>query len=266
MPHGLMPSHAAAMGRGGDTEVGHLTEGEVVVPRKLAAEPDLRAQLIQAFERAGVPMGRYTVGGRDDSRNPETGMREYYSPGGSGGGPDSSGPDGGPGGGGGGSPGGDGGPGSESPSEGFSGPGGQADSPSRGGPSMGGDPGGGDPGSGTNFGLANFNDTMEDFALGLVPGLSFARAMDPVTRDIAEFFGVPRGPVGSTFDHNSGTFFSPPSEVRGGDPGPGRSYAAPYRGNWVPQTRDYRENYSGSGFYTPPANRQVPSWQRYLNI
>ena len=78
MPHGLMPSRAAAMGRGGDTEVGHLTEGEVVVPRQLAAEPDLREQLIMAFEKAGVPMGRYEVGGTDDSRNPETGMREYF--------------------------------------------------------------------------------------------------------------------------------------------------------------------------------------------
>ena len=78
MPHGLMPNRAAAMGRGGDDQVGHLTSGEVVVPRQLAAEPDLRAELMQAFEKAGVPMGRYEVGGRDDSRNPQTGMREYF--------------------------------------------------------------------------------------------------------------------------------------------------------------------------------------------
>ena len=75
---GLMPSKLAAMGRGGDTEIGHLTKGEVVLPRALADSPSLRDELTRAFERAGIPIGRYTVGGQDDSINPRTGMREFF--------------------------------------------------------------------------------------------------------------------------------------------------------------------------------------------
>ena len=78
----------AGMGRGGDTMVGHLTPGEVVLPADVLAQPGVRAGVGRAFWQAGVPMGRYTVGGRDDSRNPRTGMREYAigDPGGIGGG------------------------------------------------------------------------------------------------------------------------------------------------------------------------------------
>ena len=75
---GLMPRQLAAMGRGGDDEVAHVTTGEIVIPRNLADSPTLRDELTRAFERAGIPIGRYTVGGKDDSRNPATGMREYY--------------------------------------------------------------------------------------------------------------------------------------------------------------------------------------------
>ena len=62
----------------GDTQVGHLTPGEVVVPQNVLAQGDTRGQLAQGFEQAGAPMGRYEVGGPDDSINPATGMREYY--------------------------------------------------------------------------------------------------------------------------------------------------------------------------------------------
>lgn len=115
----------ARRGRGGDTEVGHLTRGEVVVPADVLGQPGVKDRLLFGFSRARMPMGRYTVGGRDDSRNPRTGMREYR-----GGGAEGTGE-------GGGGQGGEG-PGAEDPSEGFSGPGGAADAPSRGGPSGGG--------------------------------------------------------------------------------------------------------------------------------
>ena len=76
---GLMPRRLAAeMGRNGDSELAHVSPGEVVLPRRIADAPDLRAELIQAFEKAGVPIERYRVGGMDDSRNPETGLREYW--------------------------------------------------------------------------------------------------------------------------------------------------------------------------------------------
>ena len=113
----------ARQGRGGDTTIAHLTPGELVVPPTVLAQMGTAEQLRRGFAAAGLDMGRYTVGGSDDSRNPATGMREYR-----GGGAEGTG-DPGPGGGG------NEGPGPEDPSEGFSGEGGLADSPSRGGPS-----------------------------------------------------------------------------------------------------------------------------------
>lgn len=72
------PRRLAAMGRGGDNEVGHLTRGELVVPKGLLRNPELRASLAGAFERARLPMSRFEVGARGNSRNPRTGMREFY--------------------------------------------------------------------------------------------------------------------------------------------------------------------------------------------
>ena len=67
----------AKKGRGGDTMLGHLSPGEVVVPADVLAQPGVRERLLFGFAGAGLEPGRYTVGGRDDSRNPRTGMREY---------------------------------------------------------------------------------------------------------------------------------------------------------------------------------------------
>lgn len=67
----------AQMGQGGDTEVGHLTPGEIVVPKSAMTPAVLRA-LKGAFKSAGLDMGRYVVGGADDSANPETGARQFY--------------------------------------------------------------------------------------------------------------------------------------------------------------------------------------------
>ena len=74
--HGMMRK----MGRFGDTELGHLTPGEVVVPPQVAGP--LMPALQRGFAEAGAPMGRYIVGGDDDSINPMTGAREYFFDGG----------------------------------------------------------------------------------------------------------------------------------------------------------------------------------------
>ena len=118
----MQAQRLARMGRGTDSEVGHLTPGEVVVPREVLAQMGTSEQLRRGFVAAGIDMGRYTVGGGDDARNPRTGMREFRGGGAEGTG--DPGPNGG----------GEGGPGAEDPSEGFTGPGGAADAPSRGGP------------------------------------------------------------------------------------------------------------------------------------
>jgi len=74
MPDQMMPPpQAADMGRNGDTTVGHLTPGEVVVPVDLQT-PQLMAALMEAL---GPDFGRYQVGGDDDSINPQTGMPEF---------------------------------------------------------------------------------------------------------------------------------------------------------------------------------------------
>ena len=74
MPDQMMPPpQAADMGRSGDTTVGHLTPGEVVVPVDLQT-PQLMAALMEAL---GPDFGRYQVGGDDDSINPQTGMPEF---------------------------------------------------------------------------------------------------------------------------------------------------------------------------------------------
>ena len=78
---GLMSRRMARAGRGGDTTVGHLTPGEVVVPERVLGQGDTGRQLIEGFAQAGLPIGRYRVGGMDDSRNPMTGMREFFDPG-----------------------------------------------------------------------------------------------------------------------------------------------------------------------------------------
>lgn len=66
-------------GRRGDSVLAHLTPGEVVVPVSvLRAVPGLGDLLAESFTRANLDVGRYIVGGADDSRNPKTGLPEYY--------------------------------------------------------------------------------------------------------------------------------------------------------------------------------------------
>lgn len=66
-------------GRRGDSVLAHLTPGEVVVPVSvLRAVPGLGDLLAESFTRANLDLGRYTVGGADDSVNPATGLPEYY--------------------------------------------------------------------------------------------------------------------------------------------------------------------------------------------
>ena len=245
---GLMPKRMADMGRRGDTEIGHLTPGEVVVPDAVLSQGDIRQRLEQAFGGAGMRFGRYEVGGMDDSRNPETGMREYYGGPGDQGGPDGgrSGGTAGPGGPGG--PGGTGdGPGSEDPSEGFSGPGGLADSPGRGGPSAGGGPEGG----------LSLSDMLSNFfsprmgnpgILGAITGMSTVTnpaIADAYSRISNAAFGVDPGPVGSSFDHDSRSYISPPGDPAQGDGMPGTTDPADEE---TPRRR---------GYYTPPMRQST---------
>lgn len=69
----------AREGRGGDTEIGHLTPGEIVVPKAILKRfPALRTALFDAFREAGIEPERYVVGEDENSVNPETGAPEFF--------------------------------------------------------------------------------------------------------------------------------------------------------------------------------------------
>jgi hypothetical protein len=79
--HGELVQHIEArllalQGRGGDTELAHLTPGEVVVPPQLQT-PEVIQALQRAAQNAGVDLARYTAGSQASSVNPETGLDEY---------------------------------------------------------------------------------------------------------------------------------------------------------------------------------------------
>ncbi|MEQ8510646.1 MAG: hypothetical protein RIB43_16705, partial [Rhodospirillaceae bacterium] len=66
----------ALQGRGGDTELAHLTPGEMIVPPQLQTPEVVRA-LQQAAHTAGIDMAQYTAGSQASRVNPETGLEEY---------------------------------------------------------------------------------------------------------------------------------------------------------------------------------------------
>lgn len=66
----------ALLGRGGDTELAHVTPGEMVLPAPLQT-PEVMAAVQAAAQNAGIDVGQYTVGAQANSVNPETGMVEF---------------------------------------------------------------------------------------------------------------------------------------------------------------------------------------------
>lgn len=68
----------AKKGRGTDTVLGHLTKGELVIPREMLASKELKKVLKKAFDAAEVDMDAYVVGKAKNSTNPETGHPEFF--------------------------------------------------------------------------------------------------------------------------------------------------------------------------------------------
>lgn len=68
----------AKKGRGTDTVLGHLTKGELVIPREMLASKELKKVLKKAFDVAGADMDAYVVGKAKNSTNPETGHPEFF--------------------------------------------------------------------------------------------------------------------------------------------------------------------------------------------
>jgi hypothetical protein len=65
-------------GRGTDTVMGHLSLGEVVIPRAMLDSPEFMQLLQQAFDQMGVDMAEFTVGDPANKINPETGYPEFF--------------------------------------------------------------------------------------------------------------------------------------------------------------------------------------------
>ena len=69
----------AQYGRHGDTHIGHLTSGEVVVPVDILNNSSLLQTILgKEFERNNTSIERYTVGTIENSINPYTGQMEFF--------------------------------------------------------------------------------------------------------------------------------------------------------------------------------------------
>ena len=74
-----MMQNMAAMGRNGDTQLAHVSPGEMVVPRQvLNNRPELNAGINAAIMDMGGNPRRYKVVSSDNSINPMTGQPEFF--------------------------------------------------------------------------------------------------------------------------------------------------------------------------------------------
>lgn len=65
-------------GRGTDTVMGHLSLGEVVIPRAMLDDPEVMQMLQQMFAAYEVDINEFTVGHEANKINPETGYPEFF--------------------------------------------------------------------------------------------------------------------------------------------------------------------------------------------
>jgi hypothetical protein len=65
-------------GRSTDNVVGHLTNGEIVIPVQLAEIPEVKKAIKAIFQEYGVSLNEFTVGNSENKINPETGYPEFF--------------------------------------------------------------------------------------------------------------------------------------------------------------------------------------------
>jgi hypothetical protein len=66
------------LGRATDTVLGHLSLGEIVIPRAMQDDPQFMAMLQQAFQAFDTDINEFTVGHAANKINPETGYPEFF--------------------------------------------------------------------------------------------------------------------------------------------------------------------------------------------
>lgn len=69
---------AEDMGRATDTVLGHLSLGEIVIPRTMQDDPEIMQALQMMFQAAGIDINEFTVGHEANKINPETGYPEFF--------------------------------------------------------------------------------------------------------------------------------------------------------------------------------------------
>jgi hypothetical protein len=79
MMGGMQDQPMEEAGRGGDTDMGHLTPGEVVLPVEIVSARGTVKKLTEMFEKAGLDIDEYTVGNEKNKMNPDTGYPEFFS-------------------------------------------------------------------------------------------------------------------------------------------------------------------------------------------
>jgi len=78
MPDEDMLEEIEEAGRDTDSLVGHLTAGEIVIPRQIADNADAQKVIKALFESYDVDMEEFTVGHEKNKINPETGYPEFF--------------------------------------------------------------------------------------------------------------------------------------------------------------------------------------------
>lgn len=61
-----------------DTIVGHLTKGEVIIPKQLFEVPEVKKMLKSAFTDYGISLNEFIVGSPENKTNLETGYPEFF--------------------------------------------------------------------------------------------------------------------------------------------------------------------------------------------
>ena len=74
----FLASNIDEFGRNGDTEVIHATKSEVVLPKGMVDNPEVRRTVRDLFEQTGRDMQEYTVGSGEMNVNPMTGYEEAF--------------------------------------------------------------------------------------------------------------------------------------------------------------------------------------------
>jgi hypothetical protein len=78
MPLEEQAQEVADAGRATDTTLGHLTNGEIVIPVAFAQDPELIKMLQSYFAENQTDINEFTVGNEANKINPETGYPEFF--------------------------------------------------------------------------------------------------------------------------------------------------------------------------------------------